>query len=104
SSGRRYDQPVIEDHPFHDGRNMVWELEGFPSGDDWRRSCVTLTREQFLRVRGLFELGDDEWMTAGVYPVPVEAQGPLREVVETAVFEEGVDYFLGACRNLPPGI
>ncbi|MEU1286955.1 hypothetical protein [Kitasatospora sp. NPDC005856] len=93
---------MSEDYPFEDGRNVLWELEGF-GPDEWLCSSVTLTREQFLQVRGLFELGDDEWMMAGVYPVPVEAQGPLRAVVEAALFEEGVDYFLGARQNLPSG-
>ncbi|MFD5433703.1 hypothetical protein ACFWJ4_16330 [Kitasatospora sp. NPDC127067] len=92
-----------EDYPFEGGRNLRWVLEGF-GPDEWLCSSVTVTREQFLQVRGLFELGDDEWMMAGVYPVPIEAQGPLRAVVETALFEEGVDYFLGAHQDLPSGL
>ncbi|MFE7531512.1 hypothetical protein ACFU7Y_38270 [Kitasatospora sp. NPDC057542] len=94
---------MSEDYPFEDGRNLAWELEGF-GPDEWLCSSVTVTREQFLQVRGLFDLGDDEWMMAGGYPVPVEAQGPLRAVVETALFEEGVDYFLGARQDLPSGL
>ncbi|MFD7596314.1 hypothetical protein ACFV6D_25175 [Kitasatospora sp. NPDC059812] len=91
-----------DDYPFENGRNLSWALEGFgPAG--WPCSSVTLTREQFLKVRGLFEIGDDEWMTTGDYPVPVEVQGSLQAVVETALFEEGVDYFLGAYQDLPSG-
>ncbi|MEV7940399.1 hypothetical protein AB0O82_30250 [Kitasatospora sp. NPDC088264] len=90
------------DYPFENGRDLSWALEGF-GPDEWPCSSVTLAREQFLKVRGLFALGDDEWMTTGDHPVPVEVQGSLQAVVETALFEEGVDYFLGACQDLPPG-
>ncbi|MFH8939539.1 hypothetical protein [Streptomyces griseosporeus] len=78
-------------------------LQGFGS-DEWLCSSVTLTREQYLQVRHLFDLGDDEWMMAGVYPVPAEAQGPLQAVIEEALFEEDVDYFLGAHQDLPAGL
>lgn len=92
-----------DDYPFADGRNVRWTLEGF-GRDESLCSLVTLSREQYLKVRGLFELGADEWMMTGSYPVPPEIQGPLRELVATAVFEDGVEYFLGACQNLPSGI
>ncbi|MGW3078065.1 hypothetical protein [Kitasatospora sp. NPDC001132] len=44
-----------EDYPFEDGRNLAWELEGF-GPDEWLCSSVTVTREQFLQVRDLFDL------------------------------------------------
>ncbi|MER5948086.1 hypothetical protein ABT127_18720 [Streptomyces sp. NPDC001904] len=91
-----------EDYPFENGHNVSWELEGF-GPDEYLCSSVTLTREQFLQVRGLFELGDDEWMLAGSYPVPAEVQGPLHAIVETAPFEDGVDYFLGAYQDHSSG-
>nr|BFD96307.1 hypothetical protein KitaXyl93_76670 [Kitasatospora sp. Xyl93] len=68
---------MSEDYPFEDGRNVSWVLEGFGS-DEWLCSSVTVTREQYLQVRALFDLGDDEWMMAGVYPVPLQAQGIMQ--------------------------
>ncbi|MFF1480689.1 hypothetical protein ACFVYD_24605 [Streptomyces sp. NPDC058301] len=94
---------MIEDYPFEDGRNLSWTLEGF-GPDELLCSSVTVTREQFLEVRSLFELGDDEWMMGGDYPVPPEVQTPLKVVIEMALFEEGVDYFLGARQDSSSGI
>ncbi|MFC8716767.1 hypothetical protein [Kitasatospora sp. NPDC057198] len=95
---------MSEHYPFEDGRNVAWVLEGF-GPDDRLRSSVTLTREQYLRVRALFDLDDgDEWMMAGAYPVPAEARGPLQAVVGEALFDADVDYFLGAHQDLPTGL
>ncbi|MEV6551500.1 hypothetical protein AB0M57_22695 [Streptomyces sp. NPDC051597] len=93
---------MIEDYPFEDGRNLSWTLEGF-GPDEWLCSSVTVTREQFLEVRGLFELGDNEWMVSGDYPVPPDVQAPLKAVIGMALFEEGVDYFLGTREDLSSG-
>lgn len=91
-----------EGYAFENGHNVSWALEGF-GPDEWLYSSVTLTREQVLEVRGLFELGDDEWMLGGSYPVRAEVRDPFRAVVETALFEDGVDYFLGAYQDLCSG-
>jgi hypothetical protein len=91
-------------HPFADGRNVLWELEGFGS-DDWLHSSRSLDREQYLRVRHLFEavLGEDSWMMAGSYPVPPGLRQPLEGLLGPLGFEADQDYFLGARQNLPEG-
>ncbi|MBD0689599.1 hypothetical protein [Streptomyces sp. CBMA123] len=93
-----------QDSLFADGRNVLWELEGY-GADDRQHSSRLLGREEYLRVRHLFaaELGDDDWMMAGSYPVPPQLWGPLQELLGPLGFEDGQDYFLGARQNLAFG-
>ncbi|MFH9347623.1 hypothetical protein [Kitasatospora sp. NPDC017646] len=92
------------DHPFADGHNVLWELEGYGS-DERQHSSRLLGRDEYLRVRHLFgaELADDDWLMAGVYPVPARLWPPMQELLGPLGFEDGLDYFLGARQNLPGG-
>ncbi|MET9293294.1 hypothetical protein [Streptomyces sp. NPDC003077] len=94
------DYPV--EYPFADGRNMIWDLDGF-GADEWIVSTTSLTRDQFLSVRHLFSLGSDEWMMTGVYPVPRGLWETLRKILGTVEFHRGVTYFLGGRQDLPDG-
>ncbi|MFJ9777029.1 hypothetical protein ACIRVF_38340 [Kitasatospora sp. NPDC101157] len=91
-------------YPFADGHNVLWELEGYGS-DDRQHSSRRFGREDYLRIRHLFaaELGDDDWMMAGGYPVPARLWRPLEELLGPLGFADGLDYFLGARQNLPDG-
>ncbi|MFI9045573.1 hypothetical protein [Streptomyces sp. NPDC053427] len=89
-------------YPFADGRNLVWELTGFDTRDELV-DCIQLTREQFLRIRHLFDRGADVWMMAGVHPVDPGLRRPMEEILGAVRFREGVDYFLGARQDLPAG-
>ncbi|MGW2376709.1 hypothetical protein [Kitasatospora sp. NPDC001683] len=95
---------AYRDYPFADGHNVLWELEGYGS-DDRQHSSRLLGRQDYLRVRHLFaaELGDDDWMMAGGYPVPSRLWRPMQELLGPLGFEQGLDYFLGARQNLPDG-
>ncbi|MER8184939.1 hypothetical protein [Kitasatospora sp. NPDC094015] len=90
-----------EEDPFADGRNMCWVLEGF-GADDRLHSVVELTRDQFLAIRDVFDLSADEWMIVGDHPLPLAARSRLQQVVASARFEAGVDYFLGARQDFRP--
>ncbi|MER7674805.1 hypothetical protein ABTY61_40975 [Kitasatospora sp. NPDC096128] len=92
------------EYPFADGRNVLWELEGY-GADDRQHSSRWLGREEYLRIRHLFaaELGGDDWMMTGSWPVPPQLWGPLQELLGPLGLEDGIDYFLGARQNLPDG-
>ncbi|MFJ9849815.1 hypothetical protein [Streptomyces sp. NPDC101150] len=89
-------------YPFAGGRHLTWELTGF-GADDELVACARLTREQFLRVRHLFDLGDDVWMMSGEYPVDSGLREAVTEILGIGRLDDGVDYFLGARQDLPGG-
>src|SRR5262245_2931551 len=43
------------------GQNTRWDLVAFSTHDDRLVGHFPITREQFIRVRELFDYGDDEW-------------------------------------------
>ncbi|MFD8789128.1 hypothetical protein [Kitasatospora sp. NPDC059599] len=101
------DQAAV-DHPFADGRNVLWTLDGFGT-DDHLYDSRELDREEYLRIRPLLahdpevRLGDDIWMLAGDYRVPPRLHTPLWELLGPPGPVEGLDYFIGARQNLPDG-
>ncbi|MFJ8628979.1 hypothetical protein ACIRD3_39865 [Kitasatospora sp. NPDC093550] len=94
--------------PFADGRNMLWLLDGFDAEDELRYSRE-LDREEYLRVRPLFEgapevrLGEDVWMVAGDYRVPPRLLAPLGELLGPPAPVDGLDHFIGARQDFPDG-
>ncbi|GAB7183793.1 hypothetical protein ATKI12_3624 [Kitasatospora sp. Ki12] len=98
---------LVEDL-FADGRNVLWLLDGFDA-DDGLGYTRELNREEYLRVRPLFErapevrLGDDVWMLAGNYRVPPRLLEPLGELLGPPGPVEGLEYFIGAYQDLPDG-
>ncbi|MEU8136457.1 hypothetical protein [Streptodolium elevatio] len=93
---------MIDAYPFADGQNLAWELIGF-GPDEQPRSCVGISRAQFIAVRHLFDVEGDEWMMSGVYAVPPGVWDQMRGVLGSVELVAGVDYFLGACQDLPDG-
>jgi hypothetical protein len=53
---------------YADGKNMGWQLISFNDSDEQLSDTFPVSREQFIRVRDLFDYGDDEWF-ANSYPV-----------------------------------
>ncbi|GAA0268812.1 hypothetical protein GCM10009527_076360 [Actinomadura nitritigenes] len=51
------------------------------------------SREQFIRVRDLFDYGDDEW-SANSYPVTTDHWPQLIEVLACPAPEPGKSYFI----------
>ncbi|MFI8462114.1 hypothetical protein [Kitasatospora sp. NPDC085464] len=107
------DAPSVDasfvDDPYADGRNVLWLLDGFDADDEVRYSRE-LNREEYLRVRPLFEgapevrLGDDVWMLAGDYRVPLRLWEPLWEFLgPPAGPAEGLVYLIGARQDFPDG-
>ncbi|MGW1515111.1 hypothetical protein [Streptomyces sp. NPDC002287] len=94
---------MSSDYPFADGYNLVWELTGFGDADEEIVESVSLSREQFLRIRHLFVLGDDPWMVAGEYRVAPSIWAHVRSTVPGVRFQRDAEYFLGARQALPDG-
>ncbi|GAA4871218.1 hypothetical protein [Kitasatospora terrestris] len=96
---------MIDDYPFADGRNVLWELEG-RRGEELH-SESTLDREQVLLVRHLFDRGPDAWLLAGVYPLSDTVKAAFRQALADGgweiEFEDGIDYLLGGRQDLPDG-
>jgi hypothetical protein len=46
---------------YADGQNMWWELVAYGTQDDHPCGQFPIIREQFVRVRALFDYGDDQW-------------------------------------------
>ncbi|MFD8145781.1 hypothetical protein, partial [Streptomyces sp. NPDC059708] len=93
---------MSSDYPFADGYNLVWGLTGFGDADEEMVESVSLDRDQFLRIRHLFVLGDDPWMMAGEYRVAPSIWAHVRRAVPGVRFQRQAEYFLGA-RDAPPG-
>ncbi|MFD5423711.1 hypothetical protein ACFWJT_37560, partial [Streptomyces sp. NPDC127069] len=87
---------MSSDYPFADGYNLVWDLTGFGDADEEIVESVSLSRDQYLRIRHLFVLGDDPWMVAGEYRVAPSIWAHVRRAVPGVRFERDADYFLGA--------
>ncbi|HEU5025927.1 MAG TPA: hypothetical protein VFV01_13495 [Spirillospora sp.] len=78
---------------YADGQNMGWRLSSFNDSDEQLSDTLLVGREQFIRVRDLFDFGDDEWF-ADSYPVTAERWPKLIEVLGCPPREPGKSYFL----------
>ncbi|MFD0379550.1 hypothetical protein, partial [Streptomyces sp. NPDC127112] len=94
---------MSSDYPFADGYNLLWDLTGFGDADEEIVESVSLSRDQYLRIRHLFVLGDDPWMVAGEYRVAPSIWAHVRRAVPGVRFERDADYFLGAPQGPPVG-
>ena len=56
---------------YDDGQNTRWDLVAYSTHDDRLVGSFPITREQFIRVRELFDYGDDHWF-ANSYLVRLE--------------------------------
>ncbi|MCX5376615.1 hypothetical protein [Streptomyces sp. NBC_00091] len=94
---------MSSDYPFADGYNLVWDLTGFGDADEEIVESVSLSRDQYLKIRHLFVLGDDPWMVSGEYRVAPSIWAHVRSAVPGVRFQRDADYFLGARQALPDG-
>ncbi|MEV4251663.1 hypothetical protein AB0J52_00695 [Spirillospora sp. NPDC049652] len=78
---------------YADGQNMGWQLISFSTGDEQGCTTCPISREQFIRVRGLFDYGDDEWFTYS-YPVTPEHWPHLVGILGCPPFEPDRSYFI----------
>ncbi|GAB3989882.1 hypothetical protein GCM10029978_116180 [Actinoallomurus acanthiterrae] len=78
---------------YDDGQNTRWDLVAFSTHDDRLVGRFTITREQFLRVRELFDYGDDQWF-ADSYPVRPELWPQVIEILSCPPPESDQEYFI----------
>ncbi|NDU74417.1 hypothetical protein GWI34_17520 [Actinomadura sp. DSM 109109] len=85
----------MPEDPAHytDGQNMRWQLISFNDSDGRTGGVFPISREQFIRIRGIFDYGDDEWF-ANAYPVAAESWPQLIEVLACPPPEPGNSYFI----------
>ncbi|MBD2896369.1 hypothetical protein amrb99_53170 [Actinomadura sp. RB99] len=72
---------------------MGWRLVSFNDSDEQLSDTFPVSREQFIRVRDLFDHGDDEWF-ADSYLVTAEHWSQLIEVLGCPPPEPDKSYFL----------
>ncbi|MEV5747922.1 hypothetical protein AB0L00_08890 [Actinoallomurus sp. NPDC052308] len=72
---------------------MGWQLAAYGSEDEWLRTTLPITRDQLVRIRDMFDRGDDEWM-AHCYKVKPEMWPRIIEVFGCPPPEEGLDHFV----------
>lgn len=78
---------------YADGQNMGWQLISFNDSDEQLSDTFPISREQLIRVRHLFDYGDDEWF-AYSYQVTSEHWPQLIEVLGCPPPEAGKSYFI----------
>ncbi|GLY86773.1 hypothetical protein Airi02_047020 [Actinoallomurus iriomotensis] len=72
---------------------MGWQLAAYHSKDEWLRTALPITRDQLVRIREMFDRGDDEWM---VYCCEVKREiwPRIIETLGCPPLEEGLLYFV----------
>jgi hypothetical protein len=78
---------------YANGQNIRWDLVAFNDHDDELAGRYPITREQFIRVRELFDYGDDEWF-ADSYEVRSELWPQVIEILSCPAPEPGKTYFI----------
>ena len=78
---------------YDDGQNTRWDLVAYSAQDDHLCGQFPITRERFIRVRELFDYGDDEWF-AGCYPVRPELWPQVIEILACPPPEPDKEYFI----------
>ena len=78
---------------YDDGKNTRWAMLAFSSQDDRLRGEFPINREQFARVRELFDYGDDEWFSHS-YPVRPELWPQVIDILSCPPPEPDLEYFI----------
>lgn len=78
---------------YDDGQNTRWDLAAYSVHDDEPCGRFPITRDQFIRVRELFDYGDDEWF-ADSHPVQQELWPQVIEVLGCPPPEPDREYFI----------
>jgi hypothetical protein len=79
---------------YADGRDTDWELVGYGCEDERRLpTSLPITHDQLLRLRDMFDHGDDEWMAA-CYEVKPAMWPRIIEVLRCPPPSGGVVYFV----------
>lgn len=78
---------------YTDGQNIRWHLVAFSDHDERLCDEYPIPREQFLRGRGLFDYGDDEWF-ANSYEVRSELWPQVIEILSCPPPEPGKTCFI----------
>jgi hypothetical protein len=82
---------------YADGRNAGWGLVGYGREDE-RQLPISfpITRDQLLRLRDMFDRGDDEWMVA-CYEIKPAMWPRIIEVLSCPPPADGAVYFVEGC-------
>lgn len=72
---------------------MGWQLISFNDSDERLSDTFPISREQLIRVRDLFDHGDDKWF-ANSFPVTADHWPQLIEVLACPAPEPGKSYFI----------
>lgn len=78
---------------YADGQNIRWDLLAYSTQGDHLCGQFPITREQFIRVRELFDYGNDEWF-ANSYPVRPALWPQLIAILSCPPPEPGKEYFI----------
>jgi hypothetical protein len=78
---------------YANGDNMAWQLAGYSKQTEYLVSEFPITREQMLRIRPHFDVGDDFWMVF-CYPVALELWPQIDAVVNCGPPDPGQDYMV----------
>lgn len=76
---------------YANGNNMGWQLAGFSKKTEYLVSEFPITREQMLRIRPLFDVGDDLWMVFE-YPVSLDLWPQIDAVLNCGPPDPGQTY------------
>lgn len=78
---------------YADGRNTAWRLTGFSKRTESMETGFSITREQMIEIRSLFDVGDDHWMTH-CYEVTPTVWPEIERVLRCGPADPGLDYFV----------
>lgn len=78
---------------YADGRNTAWRLTGFSKRTEFLETEFSITREQMIEIRPLFDVGDDHWMALG-YEVTPAVWPDIERVLRCGPPDPGLDYFV----------
>ena len=77
---------------YADGQNTRWDLAAYSNQDDHLCGLFPITREQFIRIRELFDYSDE--MFANCYPVRPELWPQVIEILACPSLEPDKEYFI----------
>lgn len=88
-------------YPFHEGRDVAWDLVVWHGEHEWEVVAV-LSREDIVRLREGFDRGDDVWMY-NVYPVPDALLSEVAALVPDVQLDPELEHYIEARQDLPGG-